>query len=380
MKKFPEKFLWGSSTASYQVEGGIENNDWAQAAREGKVPVCGRACDHYNLYEQDFDIIQKLGHNTHKISIEWSRIEPEEGIFNEEEIDHYRRVIDSLHRRNIKPIINLWHFTIPIWFSKMGSFQNNKSTFYFARYCKYVTEKLGDKSDTWVTINEPMVWSSGSYLRGQWPPFKKSIFSYLKVIKNLAKAHNTAYIEMKKVKPKIQIGISKNNMYFHSNLNPINIFKAHFMRWFWNRRFLNKINDYQDFIGVNHYFHKKFGDKESYPKSDMGWDIYPPALYHVLIELRRYKKPIIVTENGIADESDTKRGAFIRDYVGSVHKAIEHGVDVRGYLHWSLLDNYEWAFGFEKRFGLVEVNYNTLKRTVRQSAFEYKKICDANAL
>lgn len=185
---------------------------------------------------------------------------------------------------------------------------------------------------------------------------------------------------MKKVKPKIQIGISKNNMYFHSNLNPINIFKAHFMRWFWNRRFLNKINDYQDFIGVNHYFHKKFGDKESYPKSDMGWDIYPPALYHVLIELRRYKKPIIVTENGIADESDTKRGAFIRDYVGSVHKAIEHGVDVRGYLHWSLLDNYEWAFGFEKRFGLVEVNYNTLKRTVRQSAFEYKKICDANAL
>jgi beta-glucosidase len=380
MKKFPENFLWGSSTASYQVEGGIENTDWAEAARQGKVPVCGLACDHYTLYEQDFDIIQKLGHNTHKISIEWARIEPEEGVFNELEIDHYRRVIDSLHRRNIKPIINLWHFTIPVWFSNIGSFENKKSAFYFSRYCKHVVEKLGEKSDTWVTINEPVVWSSGSYLRGQWPPFKKNPITFLKVIDNLARAHNTVFVEMKKIQPKIKIGISKNNIYFHSNANPINAIKACFMNWFWNRRFLNKINEHQDFIGLNHYFHKKFGDKATYPKSDMGWDIYPEALYRVLLELKRYKKPIIVTENGVADADDSKRGDFIKKYVDSVYKAIQDGVDVRGYLHWSLLDNYEWAFGFEKRFGLVEVNYKTLKRKIRQSAFEYKKICDANAL
>ncbi len=380
MKKFPDNFLWGSSTAAYQVEGGIENTDWAQAAREGRVPLCGRACDHYNLYEKDFDIIVALGHNTHKISIEWARIEPEEGIFNEKEIEHYRNVLDALHARGIKPIVNTWHFTLPIWFSKKGGFENKKAPFYFARYCAYVAEKLGNKEDTYITINEPIVLSSGGYLRGNWPPFKKSILSFLRVTRILIRSHNAAFKAMKKARPEIKIGISKNNIYFHSNSNPINIFAAFFMNWFWNRRFLNGIKDNQDFIGLNHYFHKKFGDKKTYPKTDMGWDIYPDGLYHVLLELKRYNKPVIVTENGIADAADTKRADFIKNYLASIHKAIEGGVNVFGYLHWSLLDNYEWAFGFEKRFGLVEVNYDTLERKIRPSALEYKKICDANAL
>ncbi len=381
MKKFPDNFLWGSSTASYQVEGGIENTDWAQAAREGRVPVCGRACDHYNLYEKDFDIIVALGHNTHKISIEWARIEPEEGVFDEKEIEHYKKVLDALHARNIKPIVNMWHFTLPLWFSKKGGFENSRSSFYFARYCAYVTKKLDGKEDMYVTINEPLVIAQNAYLSKNWPPFKNNIFAFLRVLKNLSRSHIAAFKAMKEERPEIKIGISKNNIYFHSNANPFNIILVGFLSWFWNRRFLNGIKNHQDFIGLNHYFHHKFGGpKEVCEKTDMGWEIYPDGLYHVLLELKRYKKTIIVTENGIADANDTKRDAFIKSYLGSVHRAIEAGVPIFGYLHWSLLDNYEWAFGFKKRFGLVEVNYDTLERKIRPSALEYKKICDANAL
>jgi len=380
MKTFPENFLWGSATASYQVEGGIENNDWAQAARDGKVPLCGKACDHYAQYETDFDIVQKLGHNTHKISLEWSRIEPNEGEFDEKEIDHYKRVIDALHRRNIKPIVNLWHFTIPQWFSKKGGFENKDAAIFFTRYTTYVIERLGEKANTWITINEPIVFSSNGYHRGNWPPFKKNIFTFFKVVSNLVDSHNSAYAAMKKIHPTLTIGIAKNNIYFHANKNPINIALALFCNWFWNRRFLNGIQAHQDFIGLNYYFHKKFGDKGTYEKTDMGWDICADGLYHLLIELRRYNKPIIIVENGIADAEDSKRKAFIKNHIQAVHRAIQQGIDARGYLYWSLLDNYEWASGFEKRFGLVEVNYNTLKRTIRPSALEYKKICDQNSL
>ncbi len=380
MKKFPEGFLWGAATASYQVEGGIENTDWAESARQGKVPICGRACDHYNLYEKDFDIIVALGHNTHKISIEWARIEPQEGIFDEKEVEHYTRVIDALHARNIRLIINMWHFTVPIWFAKKGGFENKNAPEIFARYCGYVMEKLGNKSTIWLTMNEPMVLASNGYMRGEWPPFKKNLLSFLRAIKILIKSHNKAYEVIKKLQPNAEIGIAKNNIFFHANWNPINKLHAYFMNWFWNRRFLNGIRNHQDFIGLNYYFHKKFGDKKKYEKTDMGWDIYPDGLFRVLLELKQYKKPVIVVENGIADAGDSKRINFIKSHIEAVHKAILHGVDVRGYLHWSLLDNYEWAFGFEKRFGLVEINYETLERTVRPSAFEYKKICDTNSL
>ncbi len=380
MKTFPKGFFWGAATASYQVEGGIENTDWAQSARERKVPACGQACDHYNLYEKDFDIIQLLGQNTHKISIEWARIEPKEGEFNEKEIEHYKRVLDALHRRNIRPIVNMWHFTLPVWLSQKGGFENKESPEIFARYCGYVMDKLGNKSGLWLTLNEPIVFSSNGYMRGNWPPFKKNIFLFLRVIRNLINAHNLAYGVMKKIQPQAQIGVAKNNIFFHANWNPFNQIAAMFMNWFWNRRFLNGIKDHQDFIGLNYYFHKKFGDKAFYEKTDMGWDIYPDGLYKTLLELKRYNKPVIVVENGIADVSDNKRADFIKDHINAVHRALESGVDIRGYLYWSLLDNYEWAFGFEKRFGLVEINYATQTRTVRPSALEYKKICDANAL
>lgn len=378
--KFPEGFLWGAATASHQVEGGIENNDWAQAARAGKVPVCGRACDHYNLFERDFDIAVSLGHNAHKISLEWSRIEPRDGEFDREEIEHYKQVLAALKRRNLKAFVCIWHFTLPDWFVKRGGFFAPDAEKIFVRYAGKVASELGDKIDFLITINEPNIYASNTHLRGLWPPFIKNPFSYLRLLNGLVRCHRAAFSEIKKVAPALPVGISKNNIYFHSNKNPIHQFSTAYIKWFWNRRFLNKIDEHLDFIGLNYYFHKGWGTHGNHEKTDFGWDICPEGIFHVLLELERYRKPIYIIENGLADAADTRRANFIRDHVTYIHKAIEQEIDVRGYLHWSLLDNYEWAEGFEKRFGLVEVDYRTHERRIRKSALYFKEVCQSNAV
>jgi beta-glucosidase len=375
---FPKGFLWGSATASYQVEGGIENNDWAEGARNGILPICGTSMDHYNRFESDFDIAKSLGQNAHRLSIEWSRIEPEEGKFDEKEIEHYRQVLRALRVRGLEPFVTLWHFTLPIWFSDKGGFNQKNSPEIFARYSKYVLEKLGNEAKFWMTMNEPMVWSKAGYLTSAWPPFKMNPISYLSVVNRLVVSHNLAFKEIKKNFPLVLVGIAKHNIAFVSNGKWWNNICSGFMNWFWNERFLNGISKSQDFIGLNYYFYKKFGDKEKYQKSDMGWDIVPEGLYIVLKRLQKYKKPIYVTENGIADEADTKRADFIRASLRFVKKAIDKGVDIRGYFYWSLLDNFEWSYGFAKRFGLVEIDYKTLERSIRPSAYIYKEIAEKN--
>lgn len=376
MQRFPNNFLWGSATASYQVEGGIENNDWADAARSDKVPVCGKATDHYNKYESDFDIAKSLGHNAHRLSIEWSRIEPEEGKFDEIEIEHYRKVLRALKTRGIEPFVTLWHFTLPLWFSKKGGFENKEAPQIFARYCECAVSKLGNEAKYWITINEPLVWASIGYAAGKWPPFKRNIFRFHFVSNILINAHKLSYRKIKAINPNLQIGIAKHNICFDYDFKPWNIIASVVARWYWNHRFLGSIKNYQDFIGLNFYNHKRFGKGLTYPKTEMGWDIYPLGIFKVLAELSKYKKPIYITENGIADAGDIKRADFIKDHLTNVLRAVNDGIPVRGYFYWSLLDNYEWAYGFEKRFGLVEVNYNTLERKIRPSALVYKRIIE----
>lgn len=379
--KFPDGFYWGAATASYQVEGGIDNNDWAKAGREGKVPKAGMADDHYRRFEEDFDIAKTLGHNAHRLSIEWSRIEPKEGRFNEKEIEHYRRVLEALRERNIEPFVTLWHFTLPEWLSEKGGIELEDFPKYFSRYCKYVVKNLKDRCIHWSTINEPIILASNGLLRGIWPPFKKKrLFRFLNTSQRLAQAHNDAYTKIKRVQPDADVSIVKDNIYFHANRNPLNRALALFMNWFWNRRFLNMVYRQCDSIGLNYYFHHEFGGKKLYPKTDFGKDIYPEGIYHTLMELLRYKLPVIIAESGLADAQDKYRAEFIREHLRWCHRAITDGVSLRGYMHWSLLDNFEWAKGYAMRFGLVEVDYVTQKRTIRPSARVYKEICEKNML
>ncbi|OGG55752.1 hypothetical protein A3D71_00895 [Candidatus Kaiserbacteria bacterium RIFCSPHIGHO2_02_FULL_55_20] len=383
-KKFPSGFLWGAATASYQVEGGIENTDWAQAARDGKVPPCGSACEHYTRFENDFDIAKSLGHNFHRFSVEWARIEPEEGRFDEREVEHYRNVLRALRVRGLEPSVTMWHFTLPLWFSETGGFERSDSPKIFARYCAYVAGKLGDQCTHFTTINEPMVYAGKGFWEGLWPPFRENILRHLHVVSALAAAHRAAYKAMKKVRPEIQVGVTKHNIFFESNSNPFNIVLHVFIDWFWNHRFLQLIYGHQDFIGLNHYHHKKFGttprERAAAVRSDMGWELHPASLYHSLIALKRYGLPVYVSENGLADAVDSRRTEFIKNAVRSVHRAISEGVPVKGYCYWSLLDNYEWASGYGPRFGLVEIDYATQERRIRKSAYVYKQICERNAL
>lgn len=404
-KKFPENFFWGAATASYQVEGGIENTDWAEAAREGRVPPCGIACDHYHRYEEDFDIAKSLGHTAHRLSIEWARIEPEEGRFDEEAITHYRSVLVALRERGIRPYVTLWHFTLPLWFSEKGGFERKDSPEIFARYCAYVVSKLDDLCTDFATMNEPSVFGSNGWLRGSWPPFKRFALTdlisitnsgrtyeskaekgirplvlYMRVMNNLANAHNRAYREIKTVSPDVDVSVVKHVILFHANWNPINMCVAVIANWWWTHRFMTRVHKQCDSIGLNYYFHKKFGDTATYEKTDMDWDIYPEGIEDALMMLSKYKKPLYVSESGLADAKDVYRADYITRQVQSMWRAMKRGADVRGHMYWSLLDNYEWALGFEKRFGLVEVDYKTQKRVIRPSAYVYKKICEENAV
>jgi beta-glucosidase len=379
--EFPKGFLWGSATASYQVEGGIENNDWAEAARKGKVPLCGEACDHYNLYEKDLDIAKSLSQNCHKISIEWSRIEPEEGKFDAKEVEHYRNVLNAMERRGFMRFVGIWHFTLPDWFVKKGGFLHPDAPATFARYASFITHELGDKISFLITINEPMVYASNGFFRGNWPPFEKNLITFFRITNALIHAHRAAFKAIKSEFPTLPVGIAKNNIYFHTNGgNPFHLFAAFIMKWFWNHRFLKKIAAFQDFIGINYYFHREWGSQKTYEKTDFNWDIYPEGLFHILSEVKQYNKPVYVIENGLADEKDKDRANFIENHIRSVHKAIKNGVDMRGYLYWSLLDNYEWAEGFNKRFGLVEIDYANQSRNIRPSAYIFKEICELNAV
>ncbi len=406
---FPPSFLFGASTSAHQVEGNTPN-DWsaweaehaeslAQTAAEhppaggwqgfilGRYPnaltksnyISGLGCDHYHRYEEDFDLARQLGHTTHRFSIEWSRIEPHEDTWSSKELDHYRDVITALRSRNIEPIVTLWHWTLPLWLANIGGVRNPRFPEYFARYVETVVTALGSDVRIWITLNEPEVYALNGYLRGVWPPQKRGIFNYIRSTNALIRTHRRAYETIKRLAPESSIGIAANCTYFESAGGPINAALTAALTYLWNNRILDAIRDTSDFIGLNYYFRNRinYGINKNKGErvSDVGWEIYPEGIYHLLTSLAaRYAKPIYVTENGLADARDTLRADFIREHLSSVARALQEGVDVRAYCYWSLLDNFEWDKGFWPRFGLIDVDYGSLERTVRPSALAYKKI------
>jgi beta-glucosidase len=416
---FPKGFLWGAATSSHQVEGG-QHNDWsewekknadrlaaesrhydnpywerfAEQAADPKNYLSGDACDQYHRYEEDFNILRDLHLDAYRFSIEWARIEPEEGTFDQEAIEHYRNVIAALRTRNIEPFVTLWHWTLPLWLSEKGGTASKEFPMYFERYAKTIADTLGTEIRYWITLNEPDVQTSFAYLLGQWTPERKNIFLAIRAYRNLVQAHNRAAIAIQKIIPDAQVGISKHQVYFEmarpTLINKVIKFAAD---WPWNFYFLNQIDAHQDFIGMNSYQRKIVNngldvagsgidpekDKDRI-QTEFGWEYSPTSIYGALMELKRYGKPIYITENGIADSTDELRPRFIRDSLAAIHHAIEDGMDIRGYFYWSLLDNFEWDKGFWPRFGLVHVDYATQKRTIRDSARLYGRIADANSL
>lgn len=410
--EFPTGFLWGAATSSHQVEGNTDNDwdewevrtanerarnsqayfwwnpNWKKFEKEATDPknyIAGICCDHYHRFREDFDIAEELHQNAHRLSIEWSRVEPEEGKWDEQEMHHYREVIQSLRERGIEPFVTLLHFWIPKWLAKKGGVSSKEFPSYFERYSKKMTEMLGESVTYWITLNEPDVQSGLSYLKGAWPPQKKNPILYLRVIHNFITAHKRAYASIKELSPRAQIGIAKHQISFViARPTIVNKLLKKLADWWWNSYILNAIRDYQDFIGLNHYnrntINNGFNKNPNVVQTDFGWDYCPESIYQSLMELKRYDKPIYITENGLADASDKLRQDFIPRALASVHQALMDGIDVRGYLHWSFLDNLELAHGFWLRLGLVEVDRATQARTIRPSARIYAKIAETNTL
>jgi len=406
MIKFPGKFLWGASTSAYQVEGQNANSDWWEWEKRLKLKEkSGQACRHYELFREDFDLAKQLNHNAHRLSIEWSRIEPEEGKFSIKEMEHYKEVIQALLERGLAPLVTLHHFTNPIWFSKLGGWENKASAKYFSRYVKYIVEHLSPYVRYWLTINEPLVYAYHAYIIGAWPPQEKSFKKSGQVENNFLKAHIGAYkvihriYKEKNIAP-AGVSIAKNLQAFMPCKPTLrNRLAARIRDRSFNCSFLEKLVSSRtlDFIGVNYYTRSLIETSGWLPrnllidvcedrthqrlkKNSLGWDIYPEGLYNLLLKLKKYKLPVIITENGICTDDDSLRWDFIREHLKQVAGARQEGLDIRGYMYWSLLDNYEWDKGFSPRFGIIEVDYNNYKRIVRESAKKFASICKTGAL
>lgn len=430
---FPKGFLWGAATSAHQVEGN-NYNDWTEwesansarlaasaAKRHANAPtripdyilekypnplqeenyISGRACDHYNRFREDFDIAKSLGHNAHRFSIEWSRIESEEGKFNEKEIEHYREVILALRERGLEPFVTLWHWTLPIWVREQGGWENKKIIDYYARYVEKVVSAIrGIKF--WMPLNEPGVYVGLGYIQGVQPPGIRNLLKANKVFQNLMEAFRKAAQIIREQDSDAKVGISHYAAYTASYKNfPWNRLLAFILHYIKNIRFLNSVKKEADFIGIQYYhtdfINLKLGGRFGILEiknpnqwlSDMNWQIYPEGLYHILKWAGGYNKPVYITENGVADSRDIHRERFLREHLERVRRAIKEGVDIRGYFYWSLLDNFEMprSDGFWPRFGLVEVDYQpeadpplegkTMERKIRQSAWEYKKIIES---
>ncbi len=390
----PTGFLLGAASAAHQVEGDNFNNDWWHAEQEGKLPRSGKVADHYNRYEEDFLLAKNIGLNAMRISIEWSRIEPVQGRWDATAIEHYRKVLKKMKELGLTRMVTLHHFTLPQWLAESGGLATDNGVGAFARFAWFVAQNLGDEVDLWCTINEPEVYASMGYRNGVWPPFKRGTLSVINIVRKLVAAHNQAYATIKEVLPEAKVGMAKNNVHYEPfrKTNFLDRLIVRIVRYFGNNYILEKTKNHSDFIGLNYYFYnrlkfdwhrgvvemnrnfEKLANTTEEPRSEMGWRTFPEGIYHLLLDLKKYDKPIYITENGIANARDDMRQDFIRQHLQWTAKAIDEGADVKGYFYWTLTDTYEWHDGFGPKFGLVEVNFETQERKVRDSANIFRNL------
>ena len=418
---FPQGFLWGAATSSHQVEGN-NHNDWSEweqqnaerLARESektfawnphwgkfrseatnpKSYISGLACDHYNRFREDFDLAKSLHHNAHRFSIEWSRIEPTEGVFDEDAIAHYRQVILALRERGMEPFVTLWHWTNPTWIeTAYGNWENPVVGEKFLRFAERMVTEYRDIVTLWAIFNEPNTFVGRGYIQANRPPARRSIWRARKAIKNFNTTHKKAYTMIHGLQPNATVVLSHWFAFMRPYQNQwLARLAIPLLNYFRNGQFFHGLERYCDAIGVQFYrvdYIKvdgwgAWGPVSPIPlgewQNDLGWDLEPEAIQSTMEGLTKYHKPIYITESGLADSADVSRQAFIQKTLVAVHRAIANGVPVRGYFHWSLLDNFEWSEGYWPRFGLIAVDRTTQKRTVRPSALIYSKVCQDNAV
>lgn len=382
-------FVWGAATSAHQVEGNNIHNDWWEWEVRGKVAYrSGSACDHYRRFDEDFALAAALGHTAHRLSLEWSRIELAPGQYQSAALEHYRDVLRALKQRNLKTFVTLHHFTNPRWFARQGGWEHPRAALQFGQYVRVVAQALGDLVDVWITINEPNIYALKGYWEGVWPPGQRHHWRAVeRVTRHFAAAHQEAYRIIHQSHPAAKVGIAQSVVAFlparaDSRLDQL-VVQAH--NWYYNHRFFQLTRGCHDFIGLNYYYAagRKFSGRWPfftpaplpYPQTKpLAWSIYPSGLTRLLQDFKRYQLPIYITENGLPDADDHLRGEFIRQHIRAIEAAQQQGADVRGYFHWSLLDNFEWAEGFTPRFGLVAVDFATQERAIRPSARVYQAI------
>ena len=404
--KFPEGFLWGTASAAHQVEGDNRNNDWWRFEQEpGRIHGGDSslvADDHYRRYREDFRLLRRMHNNAHRLSIEWSRVEPRPGEFDARQLRHYRDVLGELREQGLSPMLTLHHFTSPIWFAERGGWTATEAPEAFLRFVRRVVDELGDLVDRWCTINEPNIYAANGYVVGEFPPgHQGDLLGMWRVLSHMRQAHLAAYRAIHQKLPDAAVGLSHHRFLFL----PERAVRRH--RWaartaqgFMDRwpaggvRREPVVAAEADWIGIAHYWAQnaaldwrrprdqfiRRSNIPGLPLTDMGWASDPAWMRDVLDELRHLGRPVYVTENGISTRDDAVREAYLPRILRSVHAAIQDGVDVRGYFHWTAFDNFEWARGYSQQFGLIAVDRGTLERAVKPSGHLYARIAAANAV
>ncbi|MFS0724310.1 glycoside hydrolase family 1 protein [Paenibacillus sp. 1P07SE] len=420
-KIFPENFYWGASTAAHQVEGNNVNSDfWLMEHLEGSIfnEPSGDAVDHYRLYKEDIAQMAELGLNAYRFSFEWARIEPEEGRFDQEAIDHYRDVLAACRASGITPVVTLHHFTSPQWLIRAGGWESEETPAKFVRYCEHVMRQLGDDIPYVCTINEANISigiakiikrhqtqntaqvgiNTGSMERMQryyaalgqaFGVHPQEVHSFLaaRTEQGLAiifRAHTEAREAIRRISPHTQIGITLS-LYDIQSIAGGEDHAAHALKEEF-LQFLPYLEE-DDFFGLQNYTRYVYGPDGYIPpaaeaeKTQMGNEFYPEGLGAVIRYAYRYmNKPIMVTENGIATDNDERRVAYLDRALQGVADCLDDGIPVIGYMHWSLLDNFEWQLGFSRTFGLIAVDRTTQERQPKPSAYHYGKIARTNRL
>ncbi len=418
--KLPDDFLMGTATASAQIEGGDKNNNWYRWAEQGRIKDgshCIVAADHWNRVDEDIKLMKSLNCKLYRLSLEWSRIEPQRGQFDLAAIAHYRSELEKLQEAGIKPLVTLHHFSNPLWLEDEGAWLNSEVIDLFERYTAFAVAHLGDLVSDWVTINEPNVYLLYGYIFGEWPPGKKSMGDYFKGAGNMIRAHIMAYRkihELRKTKgyEDTLVGVANHlRLYDSKNDSSLEKLVCRLYDRLTQEIFISGMTEgklipplgagyplgkgrYFDFFGINYYTRDMIGFtfdpammfgrrevKEGAETNDLGWELYAEGLYRLCKKYyRRFGVPVFVTENGTCDNQDCFRTKYIYDHLYELKRLNEEGIQVPRYYHWTLMDNFEWIEGLSARFGLVEVDFETQERRIRRSGEFFAEVSSNNGV